>query len=66
MTAPSPAERIDAALVLLGSPFVAGLALLLIFAVAYVVRAERLRRERRNPLLAPWRNAGREPGELDG
>ena len=64
MTAPSPAERIDAALVLLCTPFVAGLLFVLICTVAYVVRAERLRRERRNPLLAPWRNAGREPGDL--
>lgn len=66
MTAPSPAERIDAATALMGTPFVAGLLLLLVFAVAYVLRAERPRRRYlfESDLLAPWND--RAPGDLGG
>jgi TRAP-type C4-dicarboxylate transport system permease large subunit len=56
--------RIDAVTALFAGPFVAGLLLLLIFAVAWVARAERLRRERSNRFLAPWVRADRTPGEL--
>jgi hypothetical protein len=64
MTAPSPAERIDAATALMGTPFVAGLALLVVFAVAWVFRAERPRRRYlfESDLMQPW--SDREPGDL--
>lgn len=57
------AARIDAALALLGAPFVAGVLFLVAVAVAYVSRVERERRAH-SDYLAPWRD--REPGDLNG